>query len=284
MRKLIIALLFFSLLIPIVIISLQGPEMSASLDGLQRDTVSHAEEEREIVPIKKQMIVIAPENKTGQLKVKTVKHREKKVIVIDPGHQRYADYRYEKAGPKSEKWMYKMPASTYGVKTGQAEHQLTLDVANYLKSDLEKLGYNVKLTRSKNVIAKSVKERADFAAKQQSDLYIQLHADGLTNAQASGMYVITPSVDNRYTKSIYKKSQMLGDSIVEAAKKQKVAVYKTGQIKSVDLTALNWSKMPTALVELGYLNNAKDDIRLSEKSYQKQLAKTVAQGIVNYYK
>lgn len=280
----ILALFFISLAIPILMISLQDSKMTLSLENLQSDTVGHAEEEQENIPLKKKVIVKAPENKNQQLKAPAVKHREKKMIVIDPGHQRYADYRLEKAGPKSEKWMPKMPASTYGVATGQAEYQLTLNVAKYLKKDLEKLGYKVKLTREKNVIAKSVKERADFAQKNKADLYIQLHADGMTNAQASGLYVITPSKANPYTKDIYKNSQKLGQSIISVTKKQKVAIYKKGQIKMDDLAALNWAKMPTALVELGYLNNAKDDVKLSKNAYQEKLAKTLAKGVTEYYK
>lgn len=283
MRNLKLALFFLAVLIPILILGFQGPNTSESLENLQGDRIGSAEDKVESKPINKQVIVQAPENKIQQLKKKTEKHREKKVIVIDPGHQRYADFRLEKSGPKSDKWMPKMPASTYGVKTGQAEHQLTLDVANYLKKDLEKRGYKVKLTRQKNVIAKSVKERAAFAKNNKADLYIQLHADGLTNAQASGMYVITPAKANPYTTAIYKDSQKLGQSIIQHAKKQKIAVYKKGQVKSADLTALNWSKMPTVLVELGYLNNAKDDLRLSEKTYQQKLAKTIAAGIEIYY-
>lgn len=277
------AIFFLSVLIPILIIGFRGPSLSVTMESLQRDTIGNAENTKESMPIKKKVVVQAPENKNQQLKVKTEKHKEKKMIVIDPGHQRYADYRLEKTGPKSTKWMPKMPASTYGVRTGQAEYQLTLDVAKYIKKDLESRGYKVKLTREKNVIAKSVKERTDFAKKHKADVYVQLHADGLTNAQASGMYIIMPSANNRYTKAIYKNSQALGESIIGTAKKQKVSVYKKGKIKSDDLTALNWSKMPTVLVELGYLNNVKDDIRLSKKSYQKKLAKTVADGIDNYY-
>lgn len=284
LRKLVIALLFLSLLIPLVVSGFQGPKLSVSLENLQRDAVSHAEEEQEqeIVPIKKQVIVTAPENEGQQSVVKTEKYKEKQVIVIDPGHQRYADYRLERVGPKSQKWMPKMPASTYGVATGQAEYDVTLNVAKYLQKQLKAEGYIVKLTRTENVIAMSTKERADFAKKNKAALYIQLHADGLTNPKAQGLYVISPSKNNPFTKKTYKESQNLAQSIVLTAKESKVKVYKSGKIHSDSLSALNWAVMPSVLVELGYLNNPQDDARLAKKSYQMLLAKSISQGIKKY--
>lgn len=288
LRKLIIALVVLALFIPIAFVGLQGQKMEKTVSYLEQDRVGEATEQQvaEQVPVQKTVIAEVPKNEKQQLIKKPVKDKEKKekkLIVIDPGHQRYADYRLEKVAPKSDKWMPMMPASTYGVATGQAEHQLTLDVAKYLQQDLIEAGYKVKLTRNKNVIAKSVKERAQFANKQEADLYIQLHADGVTNAQASGMYVISPAKNNPYTKDIYEESNSLSQAIIQTASKEKLAIYKTGYVKSEDLSALNWSKVPTVLVELGYLNNAKDDLRLSKKSYQQKLSETITKGINQYY-
>lgn len=288
LRKLIISIVVLSLLIPIAIVSLQGQTIEKTIDYLERDQVGQATEQQvvERAPVQTKVVAEVPKNEEQQVVKKPDKDREKierKLIIIDPGHQRYADYRLEKVAPKSDKWMPMMPASTYGVATGQAEHQLTLDVTKYLQKDLIDAGYKVKMTRNKNVIAKSVKERAQYANKHKADLYIQLHADGVTNAQASGMYVISPAKNNPHTKNIYRDSNALSQAIIQTAKKEELAIYKTGFVKSEDLNALNWSKVPTVLVELGYLNNAKDDVRLSKKSYQQKLSKTITKGINQYY-
>lgn len=281
LRKLIVAIIFLACIIPIAIMGLRGPSVTSSIEGLERDMKGQAITDVLPPKIEQHVETNVPSN-VPSVVVKTVKQKEKKVIVIDPGHQRYADYRLEKVGPKSEKWMPKMPASTYGVTTGQAEHELTLKVATYLQSYLEKQGYKVKLTRQEHIIAMSTKERAGFANTSKADLYIQLHADGVTNAQGKGLYTIAPKKNNPYTKKIYKDSQSLAQAIVNSAVDNKIDVYKKGKIHSESLTALNWAKMPTVLVELGYLNNSKDDVRLAKDDYQKRMAKAIAIGIKEY--
>ncbi|MBQ0139101.1 MAG: N-acetylmuramoyl-L-alanine amidase [Kurthia sp.] len=281
MRNLIIAIVILAFCIPLAILGFYGTSMPTSIEYLQSDKVTEATPNKIAeVPIQHKVVANVPKNEQQKIeKTITKKTKKKKVIVIDPGHQRYADYRLEKVGPKSTKWMPKMPASTYGVSTGQAEYALTLQVAEYLQKQLKREGYRVKLTRQEHVIAMSTKERADFAKKNEADLYIQLHADGVTNAQAQGLYVISPAANNPFTKKTYRESQELARSITASAKKKKVTVYKTGQLHSESLSALNWATMPTILVELGYLNNPTDDRRLAQKDYQLLLAKSISQGV-----
>lgn len=284
MRNLILAIIILALCIPLAILGFYGTSMMTSIEYLQSDKVTEAAPNKIAeVPKQHKVVTNVPKNEQPKIEKKVVaKPQKKKVIVIDPGHQRYADYRLEKVGPKSNKWMPKMSASTYGVATGQAEYALTLQVAKYLQKQLKSEGYIVKLTRKEHVIAMSTKERAQYANKNKANLYIQLHADGVTNAQAQGVYVISPAANNPFTKKTYRDSQKLARSISASAKKTKVKVYKTGQLHSESLTALNWAKMPTVLVELGYLNNPKDDRRLAQKNYQLLLAKSISQGVKNF--
>lgn len=277
-----------ALIIPIVIVAIRGQEITSSLDRLtstNNQTQQQVDQPQETIKKPTEKETAKPEPKPDK---KEESHKpdvvKPKTIVIDPGHQRYADYRLERVGKGSDEWKPMMQASTYGVVTGQAEHQLTLDVANKLKKQLAQKGYKVKLTRTENVIAMSTKQRADFARKNKADLYIQLHADGLSNAQANGMYVLVPSKDNKFTKNIYKESRKLADVLIKTAKEQKQDVYKKGIVTSANLPALNWSKMPTVLIELGYLNNPKDDRRLATAKYQNQLVENISLGVENYFK
>lgn len=277
-----------ALIIPIVIVVIRGHEITSSLDRLtSTNNQAQQQVDQPNETIKKPTVEETvkkepkPDKKEKSPKPEVVKP---KTIVIDPGHQRYADFRLERVGNGSDEWKPMMQGSTYGVVTGQAEHQLTLDVAKKLQKQLIKKGYKVKLTRKENVIAMSTKQRADFARKNKADLYVQLHADGHSNAQANGMYILVPSKDNKYTKKIYKESRKLADTVIKTAKDSKQDVYKKGIVTSANLPALNWSSMPTVLIELGYLNNPKDDRRLATSKYQDQLVSTISSGIENYIK
>lgn len=288
MRKLIGSIIIIALIIPIVIVVMRGQEISGSLDRLTTTSnQAQQQEDRPTTPVEKpkQEEPVKKEPKPEKVEKPSKPEVSKpKVIVIDPGHQRYADFRLEKIGKGSDEWKPMMQGSTYGIVTGQAEHQLTLDVANKLKKQLIQKGYKVKLTRTENVIAMSTKQRADFAHKNKADLYIQLHADGRSNAQANGMYIVVPSKDNLFTKKIHKESRELANTVINTAKDSKQDVYKKGIVTSANLPALNWSKMPTVLIELGYLNNPKDDRRLATTKYQNQLVENISTGIENYIK
>ena len=71
-------------------------------------------------------------------------------IVIDPGHQTKDSKETEPVGPGASERKQKDTSGTTGVATGLREYELTLQVSNKLKEELEKRGYNVILTRTKN--------------------------------------------------------------------------------------------------------------------------------------
>ena len=48
-------------------------------------------------------------------------------------------------------------------------------------------------------------------------------------------------------------------------------------------TGLNWSEVPSILVECGYLTNPKEDVQLNDPLYQKLLAEGMVNGICDYF-
>jgi len=50
-----------------------------------------------------------------------------------------------------------------------------------------------------------------------------------------------------------------------------------------DLTGFNWSKVPTLLVEMGFMSNPEEDNLLSKPEHQEKLAKTISKGLLNYF-
>ena len=44
----------------------------------------------------------------------------------------------------------------------------------------------------------------------------------------------------------------------------------------------NWSKVPTTLIELGYMSNPAEDRRMHNAAYQKKMVNGMANGIKAY--
>ena len=48
------------------------------------------------------------------------------------------------------------------------------------------------------------------------------------------------------------------------------------------LTGTNWATVPNTLIELGFMSNAEEDKKLSEKDYQDKIVKGLVNGIDRY--
>lgn len=88
---------------------------------------------------------------------------------------------------------------------------------------------------------------------------------------------------NRYVSTkLYKKSYALSkvvlDSYVKATGCKKEYIWETDS-----MTGNNWSKVPTTLIEMGYMSNPSEDRKMQTKAYQKKMVKGMADGIQAYF-
>ena len=211
----------------------------------------------------------------------TVLSKEKYVVCLDPGHQTKGNPALEEIAPNSDKKKAKVTTGTRGVVTKKYESELMLEIALKLKTSLESKGYKVIMTRTKNDVDISNKERAIFANDNKADVYIRLHADGSENKNAAGASVLTSSPKNTYTTKVHKESEKFSKILLEEYVKATGAKNR-GLIYRDDLTGTNWATVPNTLIELGFMSNAEEDKELSEKDYQDKIVKGLVNGIERY--
>ncbi len=211
----------------------------------------------------------------------TVLSKEKYVVCLDPGHQTKGNPALEEIAPNSDKKKAKVTTGTRGVVTKKYESELMLEIALKLKTSLEGKGYKVIMTRTKNDVDISNKERAIFANDNKADVYIRLHADGSENKNVAGASVLTSSPKNKYTTKVQKESEKFSKILLEEYVKATGAKNR-GLIYRDDLTGTNWATVPNTLIELGFMSNAEEDKKLSEKDYQDKIVKGLVNGIDRY--
>ncbi len=208
---------------------------------------------------------------------------KKKIIVIDPGHSARMPGGSVPLGPGSKSMKAADAIGTRGVATRIYEYELVLTVSVKLKAELEKRGYEVYLTRSDSSSAHSCIDRAKVANDKKADVFIRVHANGSTNKSATGAMTICITKNNPYIKNMYAKSKLLSscvlDSYVKATGCRKEYVWETDS-----MTGNNWSKVPTTLIELGYMTNAAEDKKMATSAYQTKMVKGMADGIDAYFK
>ncbi|PFK34041.1 N-acetylmuramoyl-L-alanine amidase [Bacillus cereus] len=221
--------------------------------------------------------------KTPEVKVDAEQKQGKFLVVIDPGHQEKANLNLEPVGPGAVEQKYKVTDGTTGVVTKKRESVLMLEAAVMLKEKLEAKGIQVLMTRTSHDVDISNKERATFANDHQADLFLRLHADGSENQAQKGFAVLTPAEGNTYTKGIYAESLQVSQIIIERMKEN--SQVKVNGIKfRDDLSGFNWSKVPSVLLELGFMSNPEEDKKLSDPQYVSSLLQSVTEGVETYRK
>lgn len=203
------------------------------------------------------------------------------LVVIDPGHQQRANLEQEPVGPGAAETKIKVSGGTTGVATGKPEYQLTLEASLILADLLEKRGVQVILTRTAHNVNLSNRERAEIANQNQADLFIRIHADGSTDKNVRGLSILTPANNSPYTKAIFADSLKASEFIIDETRKN-LDVKVNGISQRGDLSGFNWSKVPSTLVEMGFMSNPAEDKNLSDPVYLTNLLTNVADGIVQY--
>jgi N-acetylmuramoyl-L-alanine amidase len=219
-------------------------------------------------------------------------------VVIDPGH-----------GGKDPGAIGKL---------GLVEKDIALDMAKRIRSYLERGGINVILTRSDDRFI-SLWKRSDIANKEDADFFISVHANAARSSYAKGfeVFYLSEAVDDnaravaaaenaslKYEKSSFGNSRPSGalaatlwdieytenraESIelaeyIGQATCQSLGLEDRG-VKGARFYVLKGAKMPSVLVEIGFISNRQDAKKIKNSEYRERLAESIARGIMKYKK
>ena len=222
-------------------------------------------------------------------------------VVIDPGHGG------RDTGAESE--------------NGLAEKTLALEVArraaSILSSSTDRI--QVALTRGRDE-AVPLRERALSAERYGADLFVSVHAnassdrgahgaevfflalDGATEAEAGALAVQENAALAALEESHEPHaaaSEEVASILVDVTREETiirssrlaesvVAAYRAGRavpdrgVKQADFAVLRSVRMPSILVEIGFVTNAGDARRLASATYRQRIAEGIALGVENF--
>lgn len=174
------------------------------------------------------------------------------------------------------------------------EKTITLKVTRILQKKLQALGYSVILTRSDDRYL-PLEKRTQIANLKQADLFISIHANSTQNTTVQGVetFVFTPlempsTGRNLHKSDFFKREGNRNQpwNTLVGFYLQKALVNASSSpdrgLKHARFAVLRDSKMPAALIELGFLSNAIEVKKLNSLSYQTHLADGLLKGIMDY--
>ena len=212
---------------------------------------------------------------------------EKIIIAIDASHQeKGGDLEEEEPiGPDAEEKAKGFSEGTSGTVSGLTEAELNLSVAEKLKKQLEDRGYEVYMTRDNKESDLSESERAKNVNASGAQILISLHANGGEDSTEKGVEVMAPSYENPYWKDRtgnIKKSNALADIILQSYCEE-TGLNAKGLYNVDNQILLNWSEVPSVVLEMGFMSNESDDAYMAEEEHQQEMAEGIADGIDLYF-
>jgi len=178
------------------------------------------------------------------------------------------------------------------------EKTYTLELALELRAQLQKAGFNVRLTRASDTFVE-LPARPDLANRRNADLFISLHfnATEIDKNDVAGpeTYCITPvgasSTNARGEGSDYgatpanreqQKSLLLAYEI-ERSLAQNLHAPDRG-VRRARFAVLRDAAMPAILIEGGYMTHPVEGKKIFDPAYRKQMAAAIVKGILDYKK
>jgi N-acetylmuramoyl-L-alanine amidase len=173
------------------------------------------------------------------------------------------------------------------------EKNITLRIAKRTAALLRACNYNVVFTRS-NDQTLSLDARRAIQKRQRSDLFVSIHVNAVKQRTINGIetFALTPA-DAPSTggkKELRRNPANVrdGNNFLLAYHLQKALLSRTGAVdrgvKRARFAVLKDITAPGALVEVGFITNAKEEKLLNTAAYIEKISRAIAEGIISYHR
>ncbi len=168
--------------------------------------------------------------------------------------------------------------------SGYREKQATLAISMKLRKELENRGAKVSMTRTTDkdvhtagaraTDAQELQARVDVGTANKADIFVSVHINGSTNKNVGGLstyYFHKNNYDAKLARSI-QNNMVKNFGLTDLG------------IRQANFYVVKRSGMPAVLLELGFITNKKEEKLLQSGWFQDKLAKSIAEGIEQYFK
>ena len=178
------------------------------------------------------------------------------------------------------------------------EKDYTLDVVRDLKKQLETAGFRVRLTRDDDAFI-SLEQRAEQANQENDAIFVSVHFNhsvgaGAVNANGIEVYAMTPR-GAPSTQDTVPMLDVLKDLPANAVDNASLALatavhhsllghipHTDRGVKRARFVVLKMCKLPSVLIEGGFLSNPNESQQINDAKWRHQLAESIVTGLQAY--
>ena len=162
---------------------------------------------------------------------------------------------------------------------GVEEKSVTLPIASRAADILRQEGANVIMTRTGDTNP-DLYARPELANDNNADVFVSIHANFIRNSSigGTGTYVYAPpdtSLEQQRTARLHLANCLQGALV------RTLGLHDRGIFED-ELAVLRCSDMPSALVEVAFISNPREERLLNNPSFQQQAAAAIASAITQF--
>ena len=213
----------------------------------------------------------------------------RKIVVLDAGHGGYDPGASGYLMTEEEKAAYlvalESPDSLIAsMETGSGdridEKDVALIVTKKIKKNLEDNGIEVILTREGDTYP-TLDSRPELANTEGAVIFVSIHLNStvspVTGAKGIEIYYSTQNNDDEIGITSKELAEEILDCVIDSTD-----AYSRG-VKSGNLLVNRKCLMPSALIEIGFMNNPVELELMIDEEYQDKLAAGIARGIISMH-
>ena len=172
------------------------------------------------------------------------------IVIVDPGH----------GGPDP---------GAVGI-GGLRETDIVLDISRQVAALLSRQGVSAVLTRDAEYDL-GLEPRVQMANRANATVFVSIHANAISMAR--------PDVNGLETY-YFNSGKDLADAIHRAVLEE--TGVRDRRVRQARFYVLRHTRMPSVLVETGFVTGAEDAARLRDPAYRSRMAAAIARGILRY--
>jgi len=185
--------------------------------------------------------------------------RNPRLIVLDPGHG---------------------GSDTGAIHNGLVEKEVTLDIAERLRSALTARGWLVRMTRETDTdvyapndsARDELQARCDIANKDGARMFVSIHANSFTSSSLNG------TTTYYYKASDLPLAQFIHHHLIDTLGT------KDDGVRKENFYVIHHTSMPAVLIETAFLSNPSDAELLHSPAFLQRVATAIADGVAEYVK